>query len=112
MGRPHTIRRFPRIRSENTMLVSSVDGRALDQFGFTHTIGLGGCGFAYSEALATGAAVELMVAVRPAAIMISARVVYCNAVEEMWDVGVEFVDLGPVEREVLARLVASKAVRG
>jgi c-di-GMP-binding flagellar brake protein YcgR len=100
-------RRFPRVPSANTVLVAQVDGEEVDRFARTSSVGLGGCGFLYPEALAPGAIVELMIAVRPEAIKTLARVVYQRPAPDGdgYDVGVEFLALGPEHKRTLERLL-------
>jgi hypothetical protein len=109
-GVEHKQRRYPRIPSANTVLVSQVDGRAVDQFARTSTVGLGGCGFVYREELTVGAIVELMIAVRPVAVRTLARVVYQRPVEDgaAFEVGVEFVALAPEDRLKLEALLQTR----
>jgi hypothetical protein len=104
-------RRTPRVKAEHTLLVAKVNGVALDQLGCTHTVGLGGCGFESDVALEEGAEIELMLAMRPAAISIAARVVYCRPVAGSWDVGVEFREPSPPARAALGRLIAARSRR-
>lgn len=111
MATPPPTRRTPRIRAEQTLLVAKVNGVALDQLGCTHTVGLGGCGFESDIGLEQGAEIELMLAMRPAAISIAARVVYCRPLAGTWDVGVEFLDPSPPARAALGRLIAARSRR-
>ena len=106
----HNQRRYPRIPSANTVLVSQVDGRAVDQFARTRTVGLGGCGFVYRDELTVGSIVELMIAVRPVAVRTLARVVYQRPLEDgsAFEVGVEFVALGAEDRLKLESLLQTR----
>lgn len=103
-------RRFPRIPTANTVLVTRVGEEVKDRFGRTRTMGLGGCGFIADETLELGSLVHLMVAVRPRAVQAQGRVVYCNEREdgEGFDVGVEFVDISPDDLYVVAELVRNE----
>jgi hypothetical protein len=104
-------RRFPRIPSANTVLLAQVDGEEVDRFARTNSVGLGGCGFHYPEPLAPGSIVEIMIAVRPEAIKTLARVVYQipAANGDGFDVGVEFLALGPEHRQTLEKLLGTSA---
>jgi c-di-GMP-binding flagellar brake protein YcgR len=106
----HQHRRFPRIPAANTVLVAQVDGRTVDQFARTRTVGLGGCGFVYPEALAVGAIVELMIALRPEAIKTLARVAYLRQRDDGtgYEIGVEFLALPPEHRRTLEDLLQAK----
>jgi hypothetical protein len=103
-------RRFPRIPAANTVLVAQVDGRTVDQFARTRSVGLGGCGFVYPEPLTEGAIIELMIALRPEAIKTLARVAYQRAREDGggFDIGVEFLALSPEHRRTLEDLLQAK----
>jgi hypothetical protein len=100
-------RRFPRVPSANTVLVAQVDGAVVDRFARTSSVGLGGCGFQYSDPLAAGAIVELMIAVRPVAIKTLARVVYQIPTGDGFEVGVEFLALLPEHRRSLEKLLGT-----
>ena len=103
-------RRYPRVPAAATVLVSQVDGRAVDQFARTSTVGLGGCGFLYRDELPPGAIVELMIAVRPVAVRTLARVVYQRPVDggTATEVGVEFLALDPEDRLKLEALLNTR----
>lgn len=100
-------RRFPRIPTANTVLVTRVDEEPSDHFGRAHSVGLGGCGFVSERDLELGSLVDLMIAVRPRAVQAQGTIVYCNAREEGdgFDVGVEFVDISPDDLYIVAELV-------
>ncbi|MDX1630566.1 MAG: PilZ domain-containing protein [Thermoanaerobaculia bacterium] len=103
-------RRFPRIPTANTVLVTRVGEEVKDRFGRTQTMGLGGCGFVAEETLDLGSLVHLMIAVRPRAVQAQGRVVYCNERDDGlgYDVGVEFVDISPDDLYVVAELVRNE----
>jgi hypothetical protein len=100
-------RRFPRIPSSHTVLVAQVDGREVDQFARTRTVGLGGCGFVYPEPLSNGSIVELMIATRPVAIKTLARAVYARPLADGtgFEIGVEFLALPPEHKRSLEELL-------
>jgi len=102
-------RRFPRIPTSATVLVAQVDGREIDQFAKTRTVGLGGCGFVYGEPLVSGSIVELMIATRPAAIKTLARTVYSRPLGNgEFEIGVEFLALPPEHKRALEDLLQSR----
>ena len=100
-------RRFPRIPATSTVLVTQVDGKEVDQFARTRTVGLGGCGFVFAEPLATGAIVELMIATRPVAIKTLARAVYSRPAADGsgFEIGCEFLALSPEHKRALEELL-------
>lgn len=107
-------RRFPRIPASNTVLVAQVDGREVDQFARTKSVGLGGCGFVYPEPLLAGAIIELMIAVRPEAIKTLARVVYARPLVDGsgFEIGVEFLALPPEHRRTIEELLQPRMASG
>jgi hypothetical protein len=100
-------RKFPRIPANSTVLVAQVDGREVDQFARTRTVGLGGCGFVYPEPLSQGSIVELMIATRPVAIKTLARAVYARPMKDGtgFEIGVEFLALAPEHKRALEDLL-------
>lgn len=99
-------RQFPRLASENTILVVYAGDEALDEFARTHTLGLGGCGFVCECDLGgQDSMIELMVCVRPRAFKAIARVAYQAARDDgTYEIGVEFLGLGDEERRVIEAL--------
>ncbi|MBZ0113187.1 MAG: PilZ domain-containing protein [Thermoanaerobaculia bacterium] len=98
-------RRYPRIASRHTVLVTAVEGERLDRFVKTHTVGLGGCGISSSHPLGIGGVVELMISVRPRAFSAKGRVVYQTPLPNgEFDVGIEFLDIAPEDHEILSGL--------
>jgi hypothetical protein len=102
-------RRFPRIRSENPILVKKLDDETVGAFSKTQEVGLGGCMFANHEALGPGALLGMFISVQGRVIEATARVVYERPHGEQFEVGVEFVQIDPVERTVLERLFEDTA---
>lgn len=101
-------RRYPRIPSENTVLVTVREGEELDAFAKTNTMGLGGCGFVGEEPLGEGSIVELMISVRPEVVRSTARVVYEHERNDgRWDVGVQFLKLETDDRVILEDLLGT-----
>jgi hypothetical protein len=88
------LRRFPRIASHHSVLVTKLDDGA-EGFAMTKTIALGGCGFVSSERVGVGSSVELLIAIdRDHVIKALGRVVYERVLEDGYsEVGVEFVHM-------------------
>lgn len=99
-----TQRRFPRVRSENPVLVKRLDNERVGSFSKTQEVGLGGCMFLNDEALGPGSSLEFFVSVQGRVIEAKARVVYEHPVGSQFEVGVEFTEIDPVDRTVLERL--------
>lgn len=97
-------RRFPRIRSENPILVKKLDDESVGAFSKTQQMGLGGCMFVNGEPLGAGALLGMFISVQGRVIEATARVVYERPHGDQFEVGVEFLQLDPVERTVLERL--------
>ncbi len=97
-------RRFPRIRSENPILVKKLDDETVGAFSKTQEVGLGGCKFVNTEPIGIGSLLSMFISVQGRVIEATARVVYERPHGEQVEVGVEFLKLDPVERTVLERL--------
>ena len=105
MAEAHTNqRRFPRIRSENPILVKKLDDETVGAFSKTQEVGLGGCMFVNHEALGPGSLLGMFISVQGRVIEATARVIYERPHQDQFEVGVEFVQIDPVERTVLERL--------
>ena len=104
MGSPDQ-RRFPRIRSENTVLVRRLDDETVGAFGRTQVLGLGGCMFVSGEVFEPGALLGIAISVQGRAIQAVARVAYVLNQGTPFEIGVEFVQVDPAERGVLEHLL-------
>lgn len=102
-------RRFPRVRSENPILVKKLDDDTVGAFSKTQEVGLGGCMFVNTESLGPGSLLGMFISVQGRVIEATARVVYERPHGEQFEVGVEFLKLDPVERTVLERLFEDTA---
>jgi len=104
-------RRYPRIASENAVLVKRLGDGALEEFARTRTMGLGGCCFLSHESLGIGSLVEILISVRLKVVKARARVVYEKPMGGSTEVGVEFVQLPPEDRLVIEGLFVGQPVR-
>ncbi len=96
-------RRFPRIRSENLVLVEPVE--SVGAIGKTRDVGLGGCSFIFNKRLETGSNLKLFLTIKGRIIETEARVVY----EKSWgtdryEIGVEFTLISPLDGEGMTEL--------
>lgn len=95
-------RRFPRIPAANPVLVRRASESDSGHFAKTKTLGGGGCRFDSRESFGQGTALWLTIAAGDGFIEAPAQVVYERRGEgEVWEVGVEFLALSPMDRAAL-----------
>jgi hypothetical protein len=94
-------RRFPRIAAEHAVMVTRAGPETLEAFAKTRDLGLGGCMFLSDEPLGTGSVIELLISLSGRVVRTTARVIYENASDRRFEVGVEFLRLDPADRELL-----------
>jgi hypothetical protein len=94
-------RRFPRIASENVVLVRGAGEDEHEGLAKTKALGLGGLSFVTEESLGVGRLIELFISLGGRVVPTRSRVVYEVPVGDRIEVGVEFVDLDPEAREYL-----------
>ena len=98
-------RRFPRIPSENAVLVRRLGDAEAEGFTRTRVVGLGGCMFVSDEPLGVESFLDLLISVRGRVVQTRGRVVYeipCAGDEV--EVGVEFVHIAPHDRDIIQEL--------
>ena len=99
-------RRFPRIPSQNSVLVQGVSEGSGEAFVPTRTISLGGCSFLNRTELAEGQILQLLISVDQRVVKAKAQVVYSRpSVDDRWEVGVQFGELDPGDREIIGGLL-------
>jgi len=94
-------RRFPRIASENVVLVRTAGEAEREGLGKTRALGMGGLSFVTSESIGVGRLIELFVSLGGRVVPTRSRIVYELPVGDRIEIGVEFVDLDPEAREYL-----------
>jgi len=98
-------RRFPRVMSENLVLVKKVGAEALDELTKTQMLGLGGCMFVHPEPLGEGIPIEITLAVKHKVVKAIGRVLYeLPQPDETYHIGIEFVQISPADLEILKGL--------
>jgi len=99
------LRRFPRIASNHSVLVTKLDNGA-EGFGMTKTIALGGCCVVSTERVGVGSSVELLIAIdRDHVVKALGRVVYERVLEDGYcEVGVEFVHINDEDAKAIEGL--------
>ncbi|MBI5015583.1 MAG: PilZ domain-containing protein [Deltaproteobacteria bacterium] len=98
-------RKFPRIPSQNALLVKKLAADRVEGFAKTRVVGLGGCMFVSDEHLGVGTPLEILISVRGTVAKAVGRVVYevPQGPREV-HVGVEFLELPAPDREVIESL--------
>jgi hypothetical protein len=98
-------RRYPRIHSRHTVMVSRRGPEALEGLTTTEVVGEGGCMFIHEKSLGDGAIVELAITIRERLIETIGRVVYEIPRDDgRYEIGVEFITLGRQDRDALQEL--------
>jgi hypothetical protein len=110
LGEQQRQRRFPRIRIQNAVLVSKPGEAEIEEIAATNSIGQGGCGFLSQEQLGEGAIVKLLISIHHQVVRANARVAYEHRLDNgVYDVGVEFIDIGKRELELIQELFEKEA---
>lgn len=103
-------RRFPRIESENAVLVRRKRDRGPGQVLTTRVVGLGGCMFVHDGPLGVGVGLELSILIGLKLAKLAGRVVYQDPQRDStYHIGVEFVDPSPKDLDILHELLCSQA---
>lgn len=99
-------RRFPRIRSENLVLVKKVDEKPEKAVARSVDVGMGGCRFVNDYRLGKGEVVEMVLVFDKDFIEVVGRVLYELPRDDgRFDIGIEFAVIGKGDKERLQRLV-------
>ena len=97
-------RRFPRIPSSNPVLVRKIGGEAVTRLSSTMVVGLGGCMFLNDQAFGMDSVLCLLISVQGRYIEAKVRVVYELPKENLYEIGVEFIDIPEYDLAVLGEL--------
>lgn len=99
-------RRLPRIAARHAVLVRKAGEGAIEEFGRTRSLGLGGCGFESDVPIGVGSIVEVIISVSGRVLQTTARVLYETPKEgSKYDVGVEFLRVDVDDRQFLRTLL-------
>ncbi|MDF1552082.1 MAG: PilZ domain-containing protein [Deferrisomatales bacterium] len=98
-------RRYPRVDSENVVLVKRLGKAPLEGFTKTRVLGLGGCMLLSDEPLGVGAELEVLLSFSGRVVQTRGRVVYENPnVSGEYEVGVQFLEIARDDLEFLHRV--------
>lgn len=102
-------RRFPRISSDNPVLVSKLGPETLERFARTRVVGLGGCMFVADGSYGVGSPVEILISVQGRVVKARARVVWESPTpDDKMEIGVEFLAIDDTDRRILEKLFAER----
>lgn len=102
-------RRFPRIPAASPVLVRRAARADSGAFAKAKTLGGGGCRFDSKEAYGPGTELLLTIAAGDGFIEAPAQVVYEREGEGgIWEVGVEFLALSPMDQAALDEVLSEK----
>lgn len=106
-----TARRHPRVRAERPVLVKVLGDpdRADEELTRTRVLGTGGCMFVSQDPPGYLSLLELVIALGNGVVRVDGRVAYTLRRRDGFEVGVEFLRVGPADRQRLAALVANPA---
>jgi hypothetical protein len=100
-------RRFPRIDSQNVVLVRDGEAADAERLAKTRALGLGGCSFVTDRPPAIGAFVELLLSLGGRVVKTRSRVIYEVASGDRREIGVEFLEIDPDDRAWFESFVAT-----
>jgi len=100
-------RRFPRASCQHSALVRLLGDRRSEEFARTQVLGLGGCQLVAEDGLGDGSEMELLIALGGRVVKTDARVVYQRRrSDQRHEIGVEFLQLTPADRDLIGWAVA------
>ena len=99
-------RRFPRIDSQNVVLVRDGDAADAERLGKTRALGLGGCSFVTDRPSPIGSFVEVLLSLGDRVVKTRSRVIYEIASGDRREIGVEFLEIDPEDRAHLEAFFA------
>ncbi len=109
MQPPEQRRRYPRIPSENAVLVKKLGPEESEGFTKTKVVGLGGCMFLWKNDFGVGSYVDILIAIHHSVVKALAKVVYEIGRENgEVEVGAEFVQITDADRQLLETLWAKE----
>ncbi len=101
-----TKRRYPRVPSENVVLLQKLERGSEEELAKTDVVGLGGCSVVSKSPLGVGSLVKLLISVSGHVIKTEARVVYEHKKgPREYHAGLEFLRLLPSDREMISKLL-------
>lgn len=105
---PQGTRRYSRAPAEHQVRIRVRSDRQPDRVSRTRVISPGGCMLVSEDPLGPGSLLELIISLDGHLLLTEARVAWERPGPGEHHVGIEFLRIHPKDREILARLVASK----
>jgi len=98
-------RKYPRIPSQNTVLVKQLGGHESEGFAKTQIVGLGGCMFISKQAFGSGSYLDVLIAIHHTIVKALCKVAYEKPLEDSkFEVGLEFVQMTDTDRRLIETL--------
>jgi len=106
-------RRFPRVPSENTVMVERLGGEWEGAFSKTKVVGLGGCCFTHEKKMGLGSPLAVLISVQGRVIETKGSVVYENPTPDgRYEIGVEFQEITVEDRHIIEGLLENRKDSG
>jgi hypothetical protein len=103
-------RRYPRVPSENAVLVTRLGEADLEAVSKTRVVGLGGCMFTAGEPFGIGALLRMLITVQQEVVECLARVAYEIPSADGYEIGVEFLLLPEAKQARIRSILADQDV--
>ncbi len=99
-------RRYPRVPSENTILLKKLGPSDVEIFAKTKVVGLGGCMFLSKESYGVGSYFDILISVKNSVAKAMCKVVYeIEQPDGNIQVGCEFININESDRKLLEVLL-------
>lgn len=95
-------RRYPRVPSENTILLKKLGPADVETFAKTKIVGLGGCMFISDESYGIGSYFDMLISVKNTVVKAMGKVVYeIPEPDGRLQIGCEFIHITDGDRKIL-----------
>lgn len=101
-------RKYPRIPSQNAVLVKQLGGKEVEGFVKTEIVGLGGCMFMCDETFGQGSYLDIFIAIQQTVVKAMCKVAYEKRHPDgRYEIGIEFIQIHDTDRLLLETLWAT-----